>query len=97
MDPDLAIRLPENVARGLSPFHRLMRTNYIGVMLYVVILLSLTIQPVFSVAPLLLLLTWLGVFEVRGMQRFFDYASGLYLSVAVVSPYTDRSYTPFHA
>ena len=94
MDADACVPLPENVARGLSPFHRLMRSHYIGMIVMTVVLLFLAVQPLFAVGPVLLFLTWIGVFSVRGMQRFLDFASGLYMAIGLVSHvfYTVRAY-----
>ena len=82
---DLSLPLPDSVARELSPFHRLMRSHYIGIALFAVFVLATSFHPMFSIAPILLLITWLGVVDVRVMQRFFDYASGWFMAIAMVS------------
>jgi hypothetical protein len=82
---DLSLPLPDSVARELSPFHRLMRSHYIGIALFAIFVLATSFHPMFSIAPILLLFTWLGVVDVRVMQRFFDYASGWFMAIAMVS------------
>ena len=82
---DSSLPLPESVARELSPFHRLMRSRCIGIAIFAIFVVIHAIHPMFSIAPILLLIAWLGVVDVRAMQRFFDYVSGWYLAIAVVS------------
>ena len=81
---DRSLPLPEHVARKVNLFHRLMR-SYFGLVVILVFTLSITIQPLLAVCPTILIMTWLGVFHTDSIQRFFDYMSGLYLSVLVVS------------
>lgn len=85
LDPDASVPLPESVARDLNAFHRLMRSHCLGLCLFVVIAIVLAFQPLFAVAPVLLLISWMGVVDVAGMQRFFDYCSGWYMAVILVS------------
>ena len=82
---DSSLPLPESVARELSSFHRLMRSRCIGIAIFAIFSLIVSIHPMFSIAPFLLLITWLGVVDVKAMQRFFDYVSGWYMAIAVVS------------
>jgi len=81
---DRSLPLPEHVARKVNLFHRLMR-SYFGLVVVIVFILGITVQPMVSVAPTILLLTWLGVFRTDSIQRFYDYSTGLYLSILVVS------------
>ena len=81
---DRSFPLPEHVARKVNLFHRLMR-SYFGLVVFFVFALSLAIQPMVAVAPTILLMAWLGVFRTDSIQRFYDYSTGLYLSVLVVS------------
>ena len=89
--------LPKSVARELSGLQRLMRSHYIGVIVTVVCLASLAVQPLCAVAPMFLLSAWLGVFKIRSIQRFFDFTSGYFISIFMVSclplacPYLGRT------
>ena len=84
MDYDASVPLPDSVVREMSPFHRLMRSHLIGLVLWLSAALVLAVQPLFAVAPVLLLLAWLGVVDVGLMQRFFDYTSGWYIAILMV-------------
>ena len=79
-----SLPLPEHAAKQLNAFHRFMR-SYVGVFVTVVVVLSIALQPLITIAPSILLLAWLGVFRTEFTQRFFDYSSGLYMSIIVVS------------
>ena len=81
---DRSFPLPEHVAREVNLFHRLMR-SYFGLVVALVIILCITVQPLLAVAPTILLMTWLGVFRTDSIQRFYDYSSGQYISMLVVS------------
>lgn len=80
-----SLPLPDSVARRLSTFHRVMRWRCIGFVVFAIITLVLSVQPMVAVAPVLLLITWLGVVDAGVMQRFFDYASGWFIAILVVS------------
>ena len=81
---DRSFPLPEHVARKVNLFHRLMR-SYFGLVVVIVFILCITVQPMVSVAPTILIMTWLGVFRTDSIQRFYDDSSGQYISVIVVS------------
>lgn len=85
MDADAPVPLPESAVRQLSRFHLLMRSTRLGVICLVLVALGLAVKPLISAAPLLLLLSWIGLIRVRSMQRFFDLATGWYMAIIVVS------------
>lgn len=87
---DRSLPLPNSVARGLSSFHRTMRSHYIGVVVFLLILLATSFQALIAVGPLLMLIAWLGLVDIRKMQRFFDCASGWYMGLAMVSKIQGR-------
>ena len=88
LDVDASVPLPESVARGLSPFHRLMRSRCIGLVLFAIVSVVLAMQPLVAVAPILLFVAWIRVVDVRGMQRFFDRCSGWYMAIVMVGTCT---------
>ena len=84
MDANASVPLPESVARQLNPFHRLMRSYKLGAVGLVLVAFSLAFEPMVTVAPLLLIVSWFGAVEVRNMQRFFDLATGWYMAIVMV-------------
>ena len=85
MDADASVPLPKSVARQLNPFHRLMRSYKLGLVGMLLVTSALAAEPLVTVAPTLVILTWLGAAEMRNMQRFFDLTTGWYMAIIVVS------------
>lgn len=82
---DESLPLPDSVARGLSSFHRTMRSHYIGIFVLLSVLLATCFQPLITIGPILMFVAWIGAVDVRKMQRFFDWASGWFMGLAMVS------------
>ena len=84
MDADASVPLPKSVARQMNPFHRLMRSYKLGLVGMLLVTSALAAEPLVTVAPTLMILTWLGATEMRNMQRFFDLTTGWYMAIIVV-------------
>ena len=76
--------LPLDEARSVSLFHRVMR-NPLVVGIMIVLILLLTGGPIVLLQPVVLPLLHWGFLEQWRFRRFFDYCTGAWMCLMVVS------------